>query len=81
MSRAPHTPRTRDEKTETQMDDSGPEQWSVLVNDAGQHGLFPADLEPPAGWRPTGHRGTRESGIEYVDRHWTDLRPRAVHAG
>ncbi|MBO1416432.1 MbtH family NRPS accessory protein, partial [Streptomyces sp. FH025] len=50
------------------MDDAAPERWSVLVNETGQYGLFPAELTVPDGWYPTGHQGTRESGIEYVDR-------------
>lgn len=61
------------------MDDAAPERWSVLVNETGQYGLFPAELTVPDGWYPTGHQGTRESGIEYVDRHWTNLRPQLAY--
>lgn len=53
-------------------------RWTVLVNADDQHGLFPADLPSPAGWRPAGYEGTEAECIAYVDAHWTDMRPRSV---
>lgn len=57
------------------MSDNGPERWTVLINAEEQHGLFPADLPTPAGWRPTDFTGTEEECVAYVDEHWTDMRP------
>jgi MbtH protein len=47
----------------------------VLVNDEGQHSLWPEDIDVPAGWR-TVHRGTRAGCLGYVDAPLsTDARP------
>ncbi|MFE3982999.1 phosphopantetheine-binding protein [Nocardia tengchongensis] len=43
--------------------------WAVLVNDTGDHGLYPADAPAPGGWLPTGQIGT-----EAECRHWLDTR-------
>jgi uncharacterized protein YbdZ (MbtH family) len=47
----------------------------VLVNDEEQHSLWPGRLETPAGWRVAHERDTRKACLEYVEAHWTDLRP------
>lgn len=50
-------------------------EYLVLVNDEGQHSLWPAFLDVPAGWRPTGPRGQRQACLAWIDEHWTDMRP------
>jgi MbtH protein len=50
----------------------------VLVNDEGQHSLWPAFAEVPAGWAVVLDRSDRESCLAYVNEHWTDLRPRSL---
>ncbi|MFC5662559.1 MbtH family NRPS accessory protein [Kitasatospora misakiensis] len=57
------------------MPDTPAPLWTVLVNDARQHALFPADLPAPAGWRPTGFTGTEEACEAHVDATWPDIRP------
>lgn len=57
-------------------DDNG--VFFVLVNDEGQHSLWPTFVDVPAGWRIVhgGPDGTdRASCLSYVDENWTDLRP------
>jgi MbtH protein len=52
----------------------------VLVNDEGQHSLWPAYADVPAGWSTaTGPTG-REACLDYVRANWTDLRPRSLAA-
>lgn len=46
----------------------------VLVNAEEQHSLWPAKLEPPAGWTVV-HEGGRQFCLDYIDEHWNDLRP------
>ena len=47
----------------------------VVVNDEGQHSLWWADRELPAGWRATGDHGTRAQCLARIAEIWTDLRP------
>lgn len=50
----------------------------VLVNDEGQYSLWPSHLEIPAGWRPTGPSGARKVCLDWIDEHWTDMRPKSL---
>ncbi|MBW4716882.1 MbtH family protein [Saccharothrix obliqua] len=50
----------------------------VLVNDEGQHSLWPEFAEVPAGWAVAHGPDTRQACVEYVEREWTDLRPRSL---
>lgn len=47
----------------------------VLVNDEGQHSLWPAFAEVPAGWTVALAETDRQSCLTYVEEHWTDMRP------
>ncbi|MFC9470211.1 MbtH family protein [Streptomyces coelicoflavus] len=49
--------------------------YFVLVNDEGQHSLWPAFAEIPEGWRQAHGEDTRAACLEYVERNWTDMRP------
>ncbi|ADT98790.1 MULTISPECIES: MbtH family protein [Mycolicibacterium] len=57
-------------------DDEG--RFCVLVNDEGQHSLWPSFAEVPAGWRVVFGESTRAECLDYVERNWTDLRPRSL---
>lgn len=53
----------------------------VLVNDEGQHSLWPTFAAVPAGWTTVfgGSDGSsRDACLEYVTTAWTDLRPRSL---
>jgi MbtH protein len=52
----------------------------VLVNDEGQHSLWPQFLDVPPGWRQVFGPANRSECVEYVDREWTDLRPASLIA-
>ena len=52
----------------------------VLVNDEDQHSLWPAFAPVPAGWRQVAGPGTRQVCVDYVETHWTDLRPASLRA-
>jgi uncharacterized protein YbdZ (MbtH family) len=49
--------------------------FSVLVNDEEQHSLWPSGIAVPAGWRVVHADDTRQACLDYIERHWTDLRP------
>ncbi|MBE1535925.1 MbtH family protein [Actinomadura algeriensis] len=50
----------------------------VLVNDEGQHSLWPAFADVPGGWTAAFGPAARPECVEYVTRNWTDIRPRSL---
>jgi MbtH protein len=52
--------------------------FSVLVNEEGQHSLWPDFADVPAGWTVAHGPASRDACVEYVNANWTDLRPRSV---
>lgn len=52
--------------------------YLVLVNDEGQHSLWPAFVEVPAGWHVALKETDRQSALDYVNEHWTDMRPKSL---
>ncbi|GAA3299052.1 MbtH family protein [Streptomyces cinereospinus] len=50
----------------------------VLVNDEGQHSLWPSFAERPAGWTVALDETSRDEALAFVEEHWTDLRPRSL---
>ncbi|MEU6126222.1 MbtH family protein [Streptomyces sp. NPDC047123] len=58
-------------------DDEGG-SFFVLANAEGQHSLWPEFAEIPDGWSVAFGPADRGAGLEYVDRTWTDLRPKSL---
>jgi MbtH protein len=54
--------------------------YLVLVNDENQHSLWPAALDVPAGWSRAHGPDGRAACLEYVETHWTDMRPASLVA-
>lgn len=52
----------------------------VLVNDEGQHSLWPAFADVPAGWTVTFGEDSRAACLDHVEKNWTDMRPRSLAA-
>lgn len=52
--------------------------YFVLVNDEGQHSLWPSFIDVPAGWRVALAESTRAACLDYVNTNWTDLRPASL---
>lgn len=55
-------------------------EYLVLVNDEGQHSLWPGFRDVPAGWAPVGPRGARGVCLEYIEQNWLDMRPKSLVA-
>ncbi|MGF0176757.1 MbtH family protein [Streptomyces sp. Marseille-Q5077] len=55
-------------------------EFLVLVNAERQHSLWPAPIDVPAGWEVVHGRNTRQSCLQYIDKHWTDIRPASLIA-
>jgi MbtH protein len=57
------------------MSDQSSPTFHVVVNDEEQYSVWLADREPPLGWRTIGVSGTRHDCLDYIEKHWTDMRP------
>jgi MbtH protein len=58
------------------MDDDA--TYEVLRNDEDQYSLWLAGHDVPAGWYRVGRQGTKDECSAYVDKVWTDMRPRSL---
>jgi MbtH protein len=52
----------------------------VLVNAEGQHSLWPAFAPVPGGWSTALAESSRPEALEYIEKNWTDIRPRSLVA-
>lgn len=50
-------------------------EYCVLVNEEGQHSLWPIFREIPQGWRAVGPKGKKKECLDWIDYNWTDMRP------
>ena len=57
-------------------DDNG--SCFVLINDEEQHSLWPTFADVPAGWRVVFGEADRASCLAYIEREWTDIRPKSL---
>lgn len=57
-------------------DDNG--AFFVLVNDEDQHSLWPVFADIPTGWRVVHGEASRAACLDYVEKNWTDLRPKSL---
>jgi uncharacterized protein YbdZ (MbtH family) len=53
-------------------------EYLVLINDEQQYSLWPAFRDIPAGWRATGPKGRRRECLDWIDKNWTDMRPKSL---
>ena len=49
--------------------------YRVVVNHEEQYSVWPADVDPPAGWRAQDTTGTRQQCLDHIAVVWTDMRP------
>jgi MbtH protein len=52
--------------------------YHVLVNDEGQHSLWPSFKDVPQGWTIVHESDSRAACLEYINQHWTDMRPKSL---
>ncbi|MFP5022125.1 MbtH family protein [Pseudonocardia phyllosphaerae] len=52
--------------------------FHALVNEEGQYSLWPTFVPVPDGWEVAHGPDDRASCLEYVETHWTDMRPRSL---
>jgi MbtH protein len=49
--------------------------FHVLVNAERQHCLWPSFAAVPDGWDVAMAERNRRSCLDYIENHWTDMRP------
>lgn len=49
--------------------------FEVVLNHEEQYSIWPADREPPNGWRKAGKSGKKAECLAYINEVWTDMRP------
>jgi MbtH protein len=52
--------------------------YHVLVNDEGQHSLWPSFIAVPQGWTIIHKSDSRAACLEFINRNWTDMRPNSL---
>ncbi len=52
--------------------------YHVLINEEGQHSLWPAFKEVPLGWTIALKSGTRAACLEFINQNWKDMRPKSL---
>jgi MbtH protein len=53
-------------------------RFLVLVNDEGQYSLWPSFAEVPGGWSISLAESDRQTALDHVSAHWTDMRPTSL---
>ncbi|MFK3979657.1 MbtH family protein [Micromonospora sp. NPDC050397] len=52
--------------------------YVVVVNGEDQYALWPELVDIPSGWLPVFGPVGHEDCLAYVDRSWTDMRPKSL---
>ena len=55
-------------------------RYLVLVNDEGQHSLWPSFADVPDGWQVVHGEADLQPSLDYIEEHWTDMRPASLIA-
>ncbi|MGC4746984.1 MbtH family protein [Micromonospora sp. DT201] len=58
--------------------DDNDAEFFVLVNEEGQHSLWPVFADVPAGWSVVFGKDSRQACLDYVEANWTDMRPKSL---
>ncbi|PAY00813.1 MbtH family protein [Pseudoalteromonas sp. HM-SA03] len=49
--------------------------FKVLINHEEQYSLWPSYKSIPGGWHEVGCEGDKQTCLDYINQHWTDMRP------
>jgi MbtH protein len=49
--------------------------YKVVINHEEQYSIWPAEREPPRGWKEVGKQGLKAECLAYIKDVWTDMRP------
>ena len=52
--------------------------YFVVINEEEQYSIWPAHRPLPNGWEAAGDARPRGECLDYIERTWTDMRPKSV---
>lgn len=52
--------------------------YLVLINDEGQHSLWPIFADVPDGWQVIFGEAGRQDCLDFIEESWTDMRPKSL---
>jgi MbtH protein len=52
--------------------------YFVLINDEGQHSLWPVFADVPDGWETIFGEDKRQACLDFIEKNWTDMRPKSL---
>jgi len=52
--------------------------YFVLINDEGQHSLWPVFADVPDGWEVIFGEDKRQACLDFIEENWTDMRPKSL---
>jgi MbtH protein len=53
-------------------------KYLVLINDEGQHSLWPVFADVPDGWKVIFGEDGRQECLDFIEKNWTDMRPNSL---
>jgi MbtH protein len=53
-------------------------KYLVLINDEGQHSLWPVFADVPEGWEVIFGEDGRQECLDFIEKNWTDMRPNSL---
>ena len=53
-------------------------RYFVLINDEGQHSLWPVFADVPDGWEVIFGEDGRQQCLDFIEKSWTDMRPNSL---
>jgi MbtH protein len=53
-------------------------KYLVLINDEGQHSLWPVFADVPDGWEVIFGEDGRQECLDFIEANWTDMRPNSL---
>ena len=52
--------------------------YLVLVNEEGQHSLWPVFADVPGGWEAIFGEAGRQECLKFIEDSWLDMRPKSL---
>ena len=58
--------------------ESEEQRFNVVINHEEQYSVWPEGWDIPPGWTATGVAGVKAECLVYIEKAWTDMRPRSL---